>query len=638
MPHYLQFRSDTLENLNEQLAESISHFTEKAIHLSASANSYYITTWHFDVSADCIEHVDISFHIEGGTTQGFVKQSDDSDRYQLTFYTFWPGADCPEEQNITIRKSAKTSIHQIRASEEVSIFQLLHLIRKDLDHSSTRTVLQWAAIHGFKEMNLLHQSQEIIRFLNQPIGSTGDRLFECLLWNERRDVQDVFTSMNSPSFKSWIRNHAAAEHHLPLSSSRSQLVPQRHERLPWIQRPFGVNLFGYASEALGIGEDCRTTAQALEDAGIPVQIIDIPTKHTSKRLRASFMDDPDQVAPYAFSLFTLNAEEHARLVLELGEGICENRYTIGYWPWELTNWPQPWQPLFALADEVWASSKHTHTSMAKALGARKPPVLQQLPLSLIEQQPLTHRQRQFWRQEFNIAQDSVAFICAFDGRSSFWRKNPWAAIKAFQLAFPQDIKGHHQHQSVQLVIKAMHTKIDRDGQRELARVCQTDPRIRLIDSILSREALLGLYGCCDALISLHRAEGYGRVLAEAFLSGLDVIATNYSGPCDFSDGPLFHPVKFRERALLPSHYPHAHGQIWAEPDIAEAAHALEKVASLRSETSSLSRQQLSKIYKDRFSTERIGNLYKQRLEEIWSKRHALEANLRWRTQHGAIKI
>ena len=96
-------------------------------------------------------------------------------------------------------------------------------------------------------------------------------------------------------------------------------------------------------------------------------------------------------------------------------------------------------------------------------------------------------------------------------------------------------------------------------------------------------------------------------------------------------------MKFRERVLLPSHYPHAHGQIWAEPDISEAAHALEKVASLRSETNSLSRQQLSKIYKDRFSTERIGNLYKQRLEEIWNNRHALEANLRWRIKHGVDK-
>ena len=93
---------------------------------------------------------------------------------------------------------------------------------------------------------------------------------------------------------------------------------------------FGVNLFGYYSEALGIGEDCRTAHAALEMAGIPTKINDIPTKQCPKELKQAFLDQPDDVAPYAFNLFCMNCEEHARILLELGKGVSANRYNIGY--------------------------------------------------------------------------------------------------------------------------------------------------------------------------------------------------------------------------------------------------------------------------------------------------------------------
>ena len=47
------------------------------------------------------------------------------------------------------------------------------------------------------------------------------------------------------------------------------------------ERQFGVNLFGYASEMLGIGEDIRTTQEALEQCGIPTAIIDTNETHIS---------------------------------------------------------------------------------------------------------------------------------------------------------------------------------------------------------------------------------------------------------------------------------------------------------------------------------------------------------------------
>ena len=47
----------------------------------------------------------------------------------------------------------------------------------------------------------------------------------------------------------------------------------------YLDRPFGVNLIGYASTTLGIGEDVRTCKEALDKMKIPTSMIDISTYH-----------------------------------------------------------------------------------------------------------------------------------------------------------------------------------------------------------------------------------------------------------------------------------------------------------------------------------------------------------------------
>ncbi|OYQ31560.1 hypothetical protein CHU95_20680 [Niveispirillum lacus] len=325
---------------------------------------------------------------------------------------------------------------------------------------------------------------------------------------------------------------------------------------PMPLRSDGVNLIGHARSEFGVGEDVREAARALTAAGIPFAVVDIPPGSAIGQGDRLLEQQIGDRLPFDTSLLCMTAMETARLQADRGDRIFQGRRTIGFWPWELPQWPDGWRHCFDLVDEVWASSRFTYGAFRSVVGRK----VRHMPMTVTVAGAAGDI-----RSRLGIREGVFMFACAFDGLSGMSRKNPQAAVAAFRGAFPAG------DEPVAMVVKGMRAAAaGEEAYRQLEQACRQDPRIRLIDGTLSRSDMLGLLLAADCFVSLHRAEGFGRCIAEAMLLGKPVIVTGYSGNMDFTLPGTAALVDHDCRPVEAGEYPYAEGMIWAEPDIAHA--------------------------------------------------------------------
>ena len=197
-----------------------------------------------------------------------------------------------------------------------------------------------------------------------------------------------------------------------------------------------------------------------------------------------------------------------------------SRHRIATWYWELPTVPRSLRGQFDQVDEIWVASSFVRRSFLRY--TRRPihivpTVVPRFELSM---------NRLHVRARLGIPMDAVMFLFTFDFNSSVARKNPLGVIEAFAQAFPAG-----DEQSV-LVIKGMNLGQAPTFETDLRQALQRVNGL-LIPDFLSQQDLADLFHACDVYVSTHRSEGFGLGIAEAMALGKPVIATSYSGNCDF---------------------------------------------------------------------------------------------------------
>lgn len=340
---------------------------------------------------------------------------------------------------------------------------------------------------------------------------------------------------------------------LQWSESRYEAVSVRGPRLDAVG---GVNILGYIHGQFGLAEAARMYARALIENGIPVALADIdlalPHGWDDKSL-SSYLDP---TLPHPVCIIFVNPDYLGRAIEAIGAARLEGRHIIACWFWELESIPNTWLPALEIVDEVLVATSFVEAAVRKVTDKRVTKVA--LPLSEIADSGLQ-------RADFGLADDAFVFLYSFDFNSYIERKNPLGVIAAFRSAFPPE------RHDVRLLLKTSNGYRHLPWLNAVLNAAGGDERIQLRDEVLDRAHMRALQRCCDAYISLHRAEGFGLGLAECMADGKPVIATGWSGNMEFMDDECAALVDFRLVELTDADYPGGKGQRWAEPDIAHAA-------------------------------------------------------------------
>ncbi len=379
-------------------------------------------------------------------------------------------------------------------------------------------------------------------------------------------------------------------------------------------RPFGFNVIGHISANVGVGIVARNAIRLMLQKEYPVAIFDIDPgrgrggQETAYRhLAASSFDD----LPYGISLLVLSITALPDIILDGRVKLRDDVVNAGYFWWELPVIPEIWAKSLEQFDVLVAGSQYLRSTFERYVSGT-PAVYAQHALQDLGQ---IHPDR----AKFGVPLDKVAFVSILEPTSDLARKNPFAAINAFETAFSEDDSAH-------LVIKVNNAQADRGDSSLLVElrdeVVRLGNRVTLIEDTLTYADVLQLYASCDVFVGLHRAEGFGLGLMEAMVLGKPVISTGWSGNMTFMNRVNSCLVGFR---LIPvdgslAVYSRAFlGQEvrWADPDLDEAAawmRALARDATLRASIGSKAAEDMRHLL-----IEGERGLFIDELRTIWER-------------------
>jgi len=329
---------------------------------------------------------------------------------------------------------------------------------------------------------------------------------------------------------------------------------------------FGINFIGYHSNEFGLGIALKQTILATKFVQIPFVVKDQKLKITHLQSTLSKTKNLDYLTsshlPHSLNCILINPDLFYRLPYHLNWRQFSCKYNIGYWFWELSNFPKSWKYASNYIDEIWVSSDFNLNAMKQAHQN-----VFKIPLAVNIDSDLT----KFNPRKYYIPNDTFKFFFSFDLLSSINRKNPQGIISAFLKAFPD------KSINVTLIIKTSNSKFFPIELAKFKKLSEIDRRIIFINEHLPTEEMNSLTNFIDSYVSLHRSEGFGLGIAEAMLLGKPVIATAYSGNLEFMNSQNSFLVPYQLRPLKKDEYIDTSSQYWAEPDIQIASQIMRSV-------------------------------------------------------------
>src|SRR3954467_99321 len=254
-----------------------------------------------------------------------------------------------------------------------------------------------------------------------------------------------------------------------------------------------IVIVGPISSATGLGESARLAMRTFRGHGLDVRGVDV-----SAVMLGGDPAEPVDLGPPVTTgpgtvILHVNAPLAPLALLMLGRPTLRGKRIIGYFAWELPDLPDDWIAALDHVHEIWVPSRFTAGAFHRH--TNRPVHVVPHPVAICSPKPK--------RAPVSAAGRPFTVLTPFNMASGFTRKNPVAAVRAFKLAFGGGAA------DARLILKTHHVSAYAAGHGELAAAIDGDPRITLLDRTLDRPELDALIAGCDALMLLHRSEGFG---------------------------------------------------------------------------------------------------------------------------------
>ena len=356
--------------------------------------------------------------------------------------------------------------------------------------------------------------------------------------------------------------------------------------------PAGVNLYGDFELGTGLSRSVNLLKRDMELAGVPHSL------HQVEEFSGIPAGEAKAQTDYAVNVFHLQPSIVTRLFAQLPIERRDGHYNIAHWAWETPEFPKEWIDACMLFDEIWVPS----VFVAKAIRRVSKLPVRVYPHGVYDENAELPDGKGI-RKLYGIGENTLLCLALYDGLSGTERKNPAAAIRVFEKAFPE-----HPEDTV-LMIKSKGMDF-----REAARLRAMTRGMRtiLVEGKLSYEETAAILAGTDVLLSLHRAEGFGLPVAEVMAYGGVVVSTDHSATAEFVNEENGCPVPCRLLRTARDYGIYRAGTVWAQPDEEAAAAMLRRLY----EDPALRRKlgaEAEKTIKEKLSAAAIGERIRRRI-------------------------
>jgi len=324
-----------------------------------------------------------------------------------------------------------------------------------------------------------------------------------------------------------------------------------------------VVICGFLGMASGLGQGARHMLEFFQAEKIPAL--------GANASRFAILEDfdagtlwPEKAKTGGIIIFHVNPDILSLVWNALGSKRLQTRRVVGMWAWELETPPDRWTRAVKLVDEIWAPTQFVAKAMRKIAGDKPVYVVPYIfDVSAVRTKPLN--------DPLPALKGKTVVFFAYDVRSLHARKNPEAVVEVFRRAAGAN-------PDAALVIKINNNDIWPEARMRVERAARGMSNVVIMEEKLSDDQMQDLIARVDVVMSLHRSEGFGMLMASAMAASKPVIATGWSANVDFMSPECSVLVDYKLIPIEdPQHVYDKYGARWADADVEQATSALKRL-------------------------------------------------------------